>query len=200
MSSINSINLTSTSRNALKIKLEINGTKQAALLDTGASCNTVSTHMVEKLNLITYDIEEQEVSTSNGTIKCATEAQFTIKIGNDTHKIQALVLPNQNNDVIIGMPFMLEKGVVIDMSKDKVLITQQTKRVENFETLLNEMKEIMSQSVYRKTAAKNVEHTINVKTDVNPQFIRNYRTSPDKEKFVKKQIEEWTANGIITRR
>ena len=85
----------------------INGHATHFLLDTGATTVTISQAEAERLGLHFLDGRHIMTQTANGTVPAHLIMLDSVRIGDvEVHGIDAIVIPGQLNDVLLGNTFL----------------------------------------------------------------------------------------------
>lgn len=93
------------------------------LLDTGASQNFITHDLYKQLNKLKVvksltNWKGTMFAANNSEINVLGKCKFKIKIGAFTWREEFLVMKHDNYDMILGMPFMSNKGLIIDLEKN----------------------------------------------------------------------------------
>ncbi|KAJ9071780.1 DNA damage-inducible protein 1 [Entomophthora muscae] len=106
----------------------VNKIKVQAIIDTGAPINIVSTCLVKRLGLAP-DIDHWKQYGTAGLTVTTTQGEYsalTLHFGSLAVLAPAIVLSNDNYDILIGTSFMRQYGVRTDLAADTFEILGQT--------------------------------------------------------------------------
>ncbi|KAJ9048893.1 DNA damage-inducible protein 1 [Entomophthora muscae] len=105
----------------------LNKLKVQAIIDTGAPINIVSSKLVRCMGLTT-DIDHKKQYGTAG-LGCTTAqgaySALPLRFGSLAVSAPAIVLPNENYDILIGTSFMRQYGVKTDLKNDVLEILGQ---------------------------------------------------------------------------
>jgi hypothetical protein len=98
-----------------------------SLLDTGAGKNFITHSLFKQLKKLKVI---KSLETWNGKMLAANDTQinvlgkckFKIKIGTYTWKEEFLVMQNNVFDMILGTPFIVNKGLILDLEKKNIIL------------------------------------------------------------------------------
>ena len=67
-------------------------------------------------------------SQADGTTKLQAcgEVHVVLSRGDKKFKLQAVVVKHLDSDILAGMPFLKENGIVLDIPKDTIMIGKET--------------------------------------------------------------------------
>ena len=112
-------------RTLLKININLNGTVQSAVVDSGATYSMISTSLVEKLGLnvenseVNLRVLGNEIVNTSGVVRC-TVAFNNTQLNDTTFR----VFPKnviQQNDLFLGVDFMLDNSIELRL-KDSIIV------------------------------------------------------------------------------
>ncbi|KAJ9089117.1 DNA damage-inducible protein 1 [Entomophthora muscae] len=106
----------------------VNKIKVQAIIDTGAPINIVSTQLVKRLGLAP-DIDHQKQYGTAGLKVTTAQGAYSVlplRFGSLAVLAPAIVLPNDNYDILIGTLFMRQYRVRTDLAADTFEILGQT--------------------------------------------------------------------------
>ncbi|KAG0431176.1 Retrovirus-related Pol polyprotein from transposon gypsy [Dictyocoela muelleri] len=145
---------------ALEIKGQIQKTDVNVVLDTGSALSYINEEISNKLKLPRYPVANKTCVTVNGhNINSNEEVEFKIKIQNDIcteHKAQARIIPRMSSDLILGMDFMINHGVKINLNESTITIGEQEYEINLYQennpidTLFNEKTSLCSVTINEK--------------------------------------------------
>ncbi|KAJ9087418.1 DNA damage-inducible protein 1 [Entomophthora muscae] len=105
----------------------VNKLKVRAIIDTGAPINIVSSKLVQQMGLVP-DIDHKKQYGTAG-LDCTTAqgaySVLPLSFGSLAVSTPAIVLPNENYDILIGTLFMQQYGVKTDLENDVLEILGQ---------------------------------------------------------------------------
>ncbi|KAJ9066139.1 DNA damage-inducible protein 1 [Entomophthora muscae] len=106
----------------------VNKIKVQAIIDTGAPINIVSTRLVKRLGLAPDIGHWKQYGTAGLTVTTAQGAYsaLPLRFGSLAVLAPAIVLPNDNYDILISTSFMRQYGVRTDLAADTFEILGQT--------------------------------------------------------------------------
>ncbi|KAJ9069240.1 DNA damage-inducible protein 1 [Entomophthora muscae] len=106
----------------------VNKIKVQAIIDTGALINIVSTRLIKCLGLATYINHRKQYGIAGLTVTTAQGAYSTLplRFGSLAVLAPAIVLPNDNYDILIDTSFMRKYKVRTDLAPDTFEILGQT--------------------------------------------------------------------------
>ncbi|KAJ9087280.1 DNA damage-inducible protein 1 [Entomophthora muscae] len=106
----------------------LNKIKVQAIIDTGGPINIISTCLVKSLGLAPDIDHWKQYGTAGLTVTTAQGAYSTLplRFGSLAVLAPAIVLPNDNYDILIGTLFMRQYGVRTDLAADTFEILGQT--------------------------------------------------------------------------
>jgi len=123
------------------IMVEINGQEVIVLLDSGCTMEAISLEMVQIVGLKVHQLMEQipiQLGTKGSKSWINHGMKACIKIGTvETYHYFDIININRY-DIIIGMVFMKQHGIVLDFEKDQVRM-----RGKNLYTLCESMDEYL---------------------------------------------------------
>ncbi|KAJ9079659.1 DNA damage-inducible protein 1 [Entomophthora muscae] len=98
----------------------VNKLKVWTIIDTGAPINIVSSKLVQQMGLA-HDINHRK-QYGTARLDCTTEqgaySALPLRFGSLAVSAPAIVLPNENYDILIGTLFMQQYGVKTDLEND----------------------------------------------------------------------------------
>jgi len=105
------------------IMVKINGQEAIALLDSGCTMEAISPEMVQIVGLKVHQLTEQipiQLGTKGSKSQINHGMKACIKIGTVENYHYFNVINIDRYDIIIGMVFMKQHGIVLDFEKDQV--------------------------------------------------------------------------------
>jgi len=103
--------------------VEINGQEAVALLDLGCTIDAISPEMVQIVGLKVHQLTEQ-ISIQLGTKGSKSQINYgtrvCIKFGTVEVNYYFNVINIDRYDIIIGIVFMKQHGIMLDFEKDQV--------------------------------------------------------------------------------
>jgi hypothetical protein len=112
----------------IKIATIIKNTGMSALADSGATINLISSDKVEKHAIPTQPtspVRIHEPMNPHGVLinkKVVSKVRVPEEDWESSKPAELLVAPLQNNDVILGMPFLASENILIDPAQGKVIL------------------------------------------------------------------------------
>ena len=105
-----------------------NAEMHASLVDSGSTINLISSNKVEEHGIRTHPtppVRIQEPMNPQGVLlnkKVISRVRIPDEDWESTRPAELLVAPLQDNDVILGMPFLASENILIDPAHNKVLL------------------------------------------------------------------------------
>ena len=99
------------------------GAKAKVLIDCGSTTDFISKRFVHKNNIPTVNTDQcQVVKLADGSkqLTCKIVEQFPLFISSRSMKANLLVLPIENYDIILGMPWLRKHNPIIDWSTNSL--------------------------------------------------------------------------------
>ena len=95
-----------------------------ALVDSGASCNCISQEFAKKLNVFNVRLQRTRrmsmATKGNGiSVRCKTEP-IKMVIGDHEEVVEFYIVPNLQEDIILGKQWLSKHNPVIDWRKDDI--------------------------------------------------------------------------------
>jgi len=107
------------------IMVKINGQEVIALLDSGCTMEAISLEMVQIVGLKVHQLTEQipiQLGTKGSKSQINHGMKVCMKIGTVDNYHYFNIINIDRYNVIIGMVFMKQHGIVLDFEKDQVRI------------------------------------------------------------------------------
>ena len=180
-----------------KIRININGATETAIVDTGATTNVIARSLVEKLGLKEEKLPEiRRVMLGNGP-EISIESQTYCKIQLENHQeikydASFLIVPTTNEEVLIlGMQFLFNYEVKIDICEGTSRLGNQeyeldigrrnpdTRNIEKTEILSIENRKSQLKSPVKQARANNpkmgeisvTQHEIKFEKEPEQKFV-----------------------------
>ncbi|KAJ9064072.1 DNA damage-inducible protein 1 [Entomophthora muscae] len=120
--------ITSSYSECTYVDIFVNKIKVQAIIDTGAPINIVSMCLIKRLGLAPDIDHRKQYDTAGLTVTTAQGAYSTLPLcfGSLALLAPAIVLPNNNYDILIGTLFMKQYRVRTDLATDTFEILGQT--------------------------------------------------------------------------
>lgn len=198
------------------LKVNILGLDFYGLLDSGANKVFMGQKGWQKLSLlgIKCDPGRKAICTvaNDDTCSCIGVACIPIKVREVVKVFEVYVVPELRHELILGMNFWVQLGIVPDMRKgewhfsDESLVAPEVSFVQNESDLVAEQQRSLSNVVsqyFEKIGDKlgctsMVRHKI-VITNSEPIKQRYYPVSPYKQKLIDEEVDKMLACGVIER-
>lgn len=111
---------------ALEITGYVSNTKANLLIDTGSAFNYIKTELAEKLKLASHQTQKHEATMANWqTVSSEKISELSFRIQNDSfidYKCRARLIQPLAADIILGMEFLLDNNVIIDVKNKYIII------------------------------------------------------------------------------
>ena len=119
-------------------------------LDSGSSGNVISQECVDLLNLTPLTSNYQPIISFANNTKIKTDKMVKIKvdIGGCKEEMEFQVLPKLNKLIIIGIPYFLNKEVIINWKKGlisfQLINSKQNYKLKTFDNEINEVNSLLN--------------------------------------------------------
>lgn len=193
------------------------------LLDTGASQNFITHDLYKQLNKLKVvksltNWKGTMFAANNSEINVLGKCKFKIKIGAFTWREEFLVMKHDNYDMILGMPFMSNKGLIIDLEKNVCYFKYKPGKIIKLNDSLNEENESLNEILigcsdmrqevnelinkYQNVFTDKIGSALNLEvklevTDNIPVSSRPYYLSPPNLQKMKTIVDDLLAQDII---
>ncbi|KAJ9082848.1 DNA damage-inducible protein 1 [Entomophthora muscae] len=120
--------ISSSCSECTSVDIFVNKIKVQAIIDMGAPINIVSTCLIKRLGLAPEIDHQKQYGTAGLTVTTAQGeySALPLRFGSLAVLAPAIVLPNDNYDILIGTLFMKQYGVRTDLAADTFEILGQT--------------------------------------------------------------------------
>ena len=185
-----------------KIKAtSMDGKRQDVLVDTGSTISTVSKATVARLGLQEFACKQQIIRYGNTSTQIAASKaiwEFRFNQG-DTSRACLLVVPDQNEELILGMDW-LEKEDILLHPKEKSVIKNKIQENNNMELvvqeLLNKFPNVTKDDDEQSLTTAPYEHSIDT-GNAAPTVTRDFRRSPAENEAIQKEVEMMLKKKVI---
>ncbi|KAG0974626.1 hypothetical protein G6F29_012091 [Rhizopus arrhizus] len=177
------------------------GYRQDVLVDTGSTISTMSRAAVKKLGLQEFACQEQIIRYGNTSTQVAVSKVVLDFCFNkdETSRAYLLVVPNQNEEVILGMDW-LEKEDMVLHPRSKAVSRSQVHSSNNadlmVEEILKKFPKVIEESEEQTVTTAPYSHSIDTGT-AKPTVTRDFRRSPAENEAIQKEVDMMLKKGVI---
>ncbi|WVZ75823.1 hypothetical protein U9M48_023852 [Paspalum notatum var. saurae] len=120
-------------------------------------------------------------------------------IGTEDFYVDPVVLPNQGIDIILGMDWMKEHNVLLDITSKTLSHTVNATEAQLIEKIpvVSDFSDVFSKELPGLPPDRDVEFAIELVPGTAPISRRPYRMAPDELKELKVQLQEQLDKGFI---
>ena len=140
--------------NVINLKAKLGDVNIIALVDTGASLSYVNEELIKKHGIKTKPIKEMVVKIANGrevTLNKKIQVDVIIEqVPDMIFEIDLICMPEMNNDAILGMDWLLQHKVILDLNEKTLRFKEQEIEILGKEHLVNELNTIMEPTAIEK--------------------------------------------------
>lgn len=197
------------------LQVEIYGIEYLGLLDSGSSRTILGLTGWKRLSSSGIQLNSASLRTctvANGQ-QCTVIGSFSapIRLCDRVRIIEIIIVPSLSQDLILGLDFWTNMGIVPDLYSDvwnfrndtSVIEPMEVHAIQSWENLSGEQQNKLSEIIeetFSKMGSKLgcttlVEHVIT--TDEAPIKQRHYPLSPALQKQVNTELDNMLADGII---
>ncbi|XP_063218660.1 uncharacterized protein LOC134528922 [Bacillus rossius redtenbacheri] len=213
-----------TTDKLMRVPVLLNGQPVHALVDTAASHTYVVAHLVPEA-----DLEQQEggvqLATWGASALMTGRAQVRIAVRDMCSRTTALVVPELRDDLILGLPWLVQEDAAIDVGEGRIHVGRQGRRTLysvnqrgtvpptpaiTLADLQNEVppeyrnmiNEVLAQQAQVFAAADMLrrttvtQHTIPTRPH-EPRFVKPFGFGPREREAIQTQIAEMLQDGVI---
>ncbi|OMH83419.1 Retrovirus-related Pol polyprotein from transposon, partial [Zancudomyces culisetae] len=114
-----------------RARIKINGIDHWAVIDTGAACSVISPTLVESLDLPVCTEKDLVIITADGKKHSITGKVLglPINIANNIFTVDALIMPNRKNEIILGTDWCKSHSVNIDLARNMLTLPIETNNI-----------------------------------------------------------------------
>ncbi|XP_063217106.1 uncharacterized protein LOC134527946 [Bacillus rossius redtenbacheri] len=208
----------------LRVPVRLNGRPIHALVDPAATHSYVVAHLVEE-GSCQPEREEVLLTTEGASAPTSGRAQVNIEIRNQCSRITCLVMRNLREDLILGLPWLIQEEASINVSEGKLHVGRQGRRMvycvgrpqtpvphtpirlaeirnevpqeyqELFEDVLAQQPGVFATTDLLRRTTV-AEHSIPTKPHT-PIFVKPHGFGTKERQVIQEQIDEMLQNGII---
>ena len=158
----------------LSQEIIINGKKQKAVFDTGASISVIRETMAEKLKLRILDTNPSRLKYGNGSTETVNQVEIgNVKFGSKNYEQQFVISKNIKMDILLGLDFFHKFRVNISFKEEETSIFH----IDTFEKLPTKFKLESDITIPARTAKwinMITEEKYNGDVVIMPTNIRKY--------------------------
>ena len=109
----------------VELRARVRGGQLRSLVDSGSAGNYISDRCLAALNIpVVLEDEYEDLTLVDGSVVQAKGyAQFTLQCGDFKCPIIARVFPNLQQELILGMPWLIQENPNIDWAARTVRVT-----------------------------------------------------------------------------
>jgi predicted aspartyl protease len=105
----------------IEVDGQLNGRRVKLIFDTGSIHNYINDSLARNMKVELHDLKESKAEMANGNLIIINKAmKVNLNIQADstiTYGVDLRILPNLTTDIILGMDFMLENEVIINLAE-----------------------------------------------------------------------------------
>ncbi|KAG1461513.1 hypothetical protein G6F56_005713 [Rhizopus delemar] len=185
----------------LKVLVDQAQVQQDVLVDTGSTVSTISRATVDRLGLEEFACQQQVIKYGNTTTQEATsKAVMDFAFNeNDFSRAFLLIVPNQNEEVILGMDWLQKEDILLQ-AKAKRVYKNKAQASNNADLMVDELLKEFPQ-VTQEEEAQSVNtapysHSIDT-GNATPTVTRDFRRSPAENEAIAKEVDMMLRKGVI---
>ncbi|KAG1301530.1 hypothetical protein G6F64_011715 [Rhizopus arrhizus] len=177
---------------------QADGQGQQVLVDTGSTISTITRKKCVDLGLLTCQGPVTKINYGNASQQyTTTKAVWLFKLGNQPTMAHLHVVEKQNEDIILGMDWMVYEDIWLH-PKSKAILKIKQEGVNNMEEVVkkNFPSLLVDDSGQQTITNATYRHQIDT-GDSQPVARRDYRRSEVEKKAIEEEVQKMLKSGVI---